>query len=117
MKKTIFVILIIFLLAGCSTEQVKQTPQDIVQEEVTKTPTEIPIQEPKKEIEETPTKIIPAEPKKEINWYTSSHYRAKNYYCKTDPQWKTLSKIYLEGYNTKEELLKAYPDRKLHKPC
>ena len=107
----------IFVLVGCSTEQIEDPAQDAVPEEVKETPIDLPVQEPKPEVKEVPIETPPPEPKKEINWYTSSHSRAKNYYCKTDSQWKTLSKTYLQGFNTEEELLKTFPDRKLHKPC
>lgn len=50
-------------------------------------------------------------------WYTSSYATSKYYYCDTDTQWKTLSPKYLKVFNSKEDLLRAYPTRTLHKPC
>lgn len=48
-------------------------------------------------------------------YYTSSHYRSKYYYCDTDSGWKSLSKNNLRSFNSIEELLKEFPNRKPHK--
>lgn len=49
-------------------------------------------------------------------FYTSSHWKAKYYYCDTDNGWKDLSPTYLKSFNSEEELLKNY-SRILHEPC
>ena len=49
-------------------------------------------------------------------FYTSSHWKAKYYYCDTDNDWKDLSPAYLKSFNSEEELLRNYP-RTLHEPC
>ncbi len=50
-------------------------------------------------------------------FYTSSHWKAKYYYCDTDSGWKALSSAYLKSFSSPEELLKSYPTRILHEPC
>lgn len=50
-------------------------------------------------------------------YYTSSHYKAKLFYCETDYQRQWLSERYLKSFDSKEELLKAFPDRTLNQPC
>lgn len=49
-------------------------------------------------------------------FYTSSHWKAKYYYCDTDNDWKSLSPTYLKTFSSGQELLVAYP-RVLHEPC
>lgn len=56
----------------------------------------------------------------EINsnvYYTSSHYTSKLYYCENDSSWESLSKKYLQKYNSEKELLKKYSYKTLHQPC
>jgi hypothetical protein len=51
-------------------------------------------------------------------FFTSSYYSARYYYDRrTCGQWKSLSRTYLQGFNTKAALLNKYPTRKLHPPC
>jgi len=51
-------------------------------------------------------------------FFTSSYAGSKYYYDRrTCNQWKSLSRKYLQGFNTKAALLKHYPNRKLHPPC
>jgi len=51
-------------------------------------------------------------------FFTSSYAGTKYYYDRrTCNQWKSLSKTYLQGFNTKAALLAKYPNRKLHPPC
>lgn len=40
-----------------------------------------------------------------MTWYTSSHFSAQYYYCKLDPQWKSLSPAYLRSYPSEAGLL------------
>lgn len=49
-------------------------------------------------------------------FYTSSHWKAKYYYCDTDNDWKNLSPNYLKSFSSEAELLAAY-SRFLHEPC
>ena len=50
-------------------------------------------------------------------FYTSSHWKAKYYYCDTDDGWKDLSANYLKSFNSVGELLAQYPTRISHAPC
>ena len=50
-------------------------------------------------------------------YYLSSVSDATNYYCDTDPAWKTLSQKNLKQFPSAETALAAYPGRKLHRPC
>ncbi len=50
-------------------------------------------------------------------FYTSSHWKAKYYYCDTDKEWRTLSAKYIKSFSSAEELLRAFPTRILHQPC
>ena len=51
-------------------------------------------------------------------WHTSSHSRAKYYYCDSDNAWKKLSKKYLRSFPSLEALLKKFPQRSPNKsPC
>lgn len=45
------------------------------------------------------------------SWVTSSYRTAKYYYAASDPRWKELSPQYRVWFDTKEDLLAAYPDR------
>lgn len=49
-------------------------------------------------------------------FYTSSHWKAKYYYCDTDDGWKNLSATYLKTFSSEQELLANY-SRILHEPC
>lgn len=50
-------------------------------------------------------------------FYTSSYHTATFYYCDTDETWKGLKPEYLKSFFSENELLKAYPTRRLHEPC
>jgi hypothetical protein len=51
-------------------------------------------------------------------FFTSSYPTARYYYDRrTCSQWKSLSRTYLQGFNTKAALLAKYPNRRLHPPC
>ncbi len=50
-------------------------------------------------------------------FYVSAHPTARYYYCDTDSVWKGLSPKYLKTFSSEAELLKAYPDKTLHKEC
>ncbi len=50
-------------------------------------------------------------------YYTSSHWKAKYYYCDTDSDWKELSDTYRKSYQDQQSLLNAFPNRLLHEPC
>ena len=63
----------------------------------------------------TPSPTALPQPASHI-FYTSSHWKAKYYYCDTDNDWKDLSPAYLKSFNSEEELLRNYP-RTLHEPC
>lgn len=47
-------------------------------------------------------------------YYTSSYRTAKYYYCDTDPGWKSLKAQYLRSFNSIEDLLKEFSNRKPH---
>jgi hypothetical protein len=50
-------------------------------------------------------------------YFTSSYAGSRYYYDRrTCNQWKTLSRTYLQGFNTKAALLAKY-NRRLHPPC
>lgn len=48
---------------------------------------------------------------------TSSHWKAKYYYCDTDKDRLALSKEYLKVFASVAELLQSYPSRIPHQPC
>lgn len=48
------------------------------------------------------------------NYCTSSYSTATYYYCANDPAWRGLTPKYLKSFETKEGLLVAYPNRKIH---
>jgi hypothetical protein len=51
-------------------------------------------------------------------FFTSSYYTARYYYDRrTCSQWKSLSRTYLQGFNTKAALLAKFPHRRLHAAC
>ncbi len=52
-----------------------------------------------------PTATSPAG---QMTWYTSSHSSAQYYYCELDPQWKSLSPVYLRSYPSEAELLAVW---------
>jgi hypothetical protein len=50
-------------------------------------------------------------------FFTSSYAGSKYYYDRrTCSQWKSLTRTYLQGFNTKAALLAKY-NRRLHPPC
>ncbi len=50
-------------------------------------------------------------------FYTSSYGTSKYYYPASCNGWKSLSPKYLKGFNTVDDLLKAYPSRKESPSC
>jgi len=50
-------------------------------------------------------------------YYTSSYHTAVYYYPESCAKWKTLSKKYLESYDSLEVLLKAYPTKTASPQC
>ena len=50
-------------------------------------------------------------------FYVSSHPASKYYYCGSDTAWESLSKKYLESFNSEKDLLKKFPSHTIHKPC
>lgn len=51
------------------------------------------------------------------NWYVSSHYSSKFYYCEESDDWQGLSEKYLEMYGSESALLAEYPNHTLHESC
>jgi hypothetical protein len=51
------------------------------------------------------------------HFYLSTYYTAHDYYCDTDSAWQSLSKDYLQEFDSEVALLAAYPSRTLHQPC
>jgi len=105
---------------------IKATPTPIIIY-VTVTPSPSPIKTPEPSINPTSTPIstpiaasispTPAiTPVSNHIFYTSSHWRAKYYYCDTDNGWQKLSQKYLKSFNSEVELLKNY-ERILREPC
>jgi hypothetical protein len=51
-------------------------------------------------------------------YFTSSYSTARYYYDRhTCSQWKGLSRVYLNGFNTVKSLRNHFPERVLHAPC
>ena len=50
-------------------------------------------------------------------YYTSSHWKAKYYYCDTDKDWQTLSETYRKSFSSVSLLLAQYPTKIPHEPC
>jgi len=50
-------------------------------------------------------------------WYVSSHYSSKFYYCKDTDAWEGLSPNYLEVYESEAALKANYPGHTLHESC
>lgn len=50
-------------------------------------------------------------------WYVSSHWSSEYYYCEDSDGWKSLSKTYLQTYNSESELLVKFPNHTLHESC
>ena len=50
-------------------------------------------------------------------YYTSSHHTSRLYYCANDNSWQSLSPRNLQYFETETELLAAYPNKRLSKPC
>ena len=50
-------------------------------------------------------------------WYLSTLKSAIYYYCDSDEAWKGLSKKYLAEFHSEADLLKSYPNKKMHKAC
>jgi hypothetical protein len=54
---------------------------------------------------------------RDVPIFTSSYAGSRYYYDRrTCSQWKSLSRTYLQGFNTKAALLAKY-NRRLHPPC
>lgn len=56
-------------------------------------------------------------PSSSVQFYTSSYGTSKYYYPVSCNGWKSLSPKYLKGFNTIDDLLKAYPSRKESPSC
>jgi len=52
-----------------------------------------------------------------VKYYTSSHYSSKYYYPVDCSAWQSLSKTYLKGFDSLEDLLDAFPSRTLSPQC
>lgn len=51
-------------------------------------------------------------------YFTSSYHTARYYYDRTTcSQWKSLSRVYLNGFNTVRSLHNHFPNRVRHAPC
>jgi len=93
---------------------------------VTVTPSPAPVATPVAIITPSPTPAIPIVssptptpsiiPRVNRVFYTSSHWKAKYYYCDTDNDWENLSEKYLQTFSSERELLQNY-DRILHEDC
>lgn len=64
----------------------------------------------------TPTPTLLSPVSGQHLFYTSSHWKAKYYYCDTDKDWQNLSPTYLKSFSSEQELLAAY-SRISHEPC
>lgn len=81
---------------------------------LTPTPTSSPTLSPTPNPTTTPD---PSPTQLNYQFYTSSYYTAKYYYPASCNGWESLSPKYLKGFNTLDDLLKAYPSRTASPSC